>query len=123
MLRTNLFAAVLVLGAAGAASAQELPFASGSVVGGGYSRIVGGGDSQEVVHDLTGPAQPNRRAEPTGGTGGGWGAVRYLEPAPVAPGAPATVIGGGDGPQVVAAQPTATDAATMLANRTTRPRG
>jgi hypothetical protein len=118
-IRKTMLMAALFSGLAAPAMAQE----AGGVVGGATVRMLGGGDDATMVIEEATRFQPRRLAQPSWGNGSGI-AVRYLEPAPVAPGRHMTMIGGGDDAQLVAAAPSAaTPAQGLAAEGQRRPRG
>src|SRR5690242_12561002 len=99
MIRKTMVLGALLAGLTAApAFAQQY---SGDVVGGGISRMVGGGENTEVVYEQVTHAQPPRLAHATGSPSG-W-TVKYLEPEPARTGhgMVAHMEGGGENAQVV----------------------
>jgi hypothetical protein len=92
--RSFALASVLAIGATiGAAQAQSasfsepgpgpyIPGTTGSIVGGGYATVTGGGDAMTVTHSGNGPVQHGPVARAYGASGEVQ--VEYLTPAPAA---------------------------------------
>ena len=116
MVRNALFAALIALGAAGAAQAQaprdgSAAALAGNVVGGGVATLSGGGDNATVTYSAGGAgggmafhAQPGRAAR-CAGTQGDGPQVEYGPPADTNPGREAWLLGGGDNAEVVYSRP------------------